>query len=103
VNECAASRVALFVRLEPVHDPPKAVFFDPSGRRRRVLVVLLLAVAATATVPVALLIIGLRGGLPPQVSVDLGEVPGMSSDVTPHPSPQHPTDLPPLPSLPAIP
>jgi hypothetical protein len=109
VNKRAAFHVALFVRLEPVHDPPKpvhdppnAVFFDPSGRRRRVLVVLLLSLAATATVVVFLLITGLRGG-PPRISVEPEAVPSMTGSVTPHPPAPHPSDLPPLPNLPAVP
>jgi hypothetical protein len=107
VNNCAASHVVLFVGVEPVHEPPKAVFFDPSGRRQRGLTVLLLtialiaAVAAVAGVAVGLQIIGRGGGQPPRISVKQSGVPSVTGG-TPDP-PFQSADLPPLPTLPAIP
>ena len=102
VNKRAASRVVLFVGVKPVHDPTKAVSFDPSGRRQRGLAVLLLAIAVIAAVAIGLVIIGRGGGQPPRISVKQSEVPSVTG-VTPHSPLQHPDDLSPLPSLPAIP
>ena len=103
MNKRAASRVVLFVGAEPVHKPPRAVFFAPSRRRRRVLAVLLLAIALTAAAAVSLLIIAPRGGgQQPRISPNQGNGPSVTS-ATPTLPLQQPTDLTPLPSLPAIP
>jgi hypothetical protein len=102
VNKRATPRVVLFVEDDPLHDPPRAVISDPSGRRQRVLPVLLLTIAVIAAVATGLLIIGRGGRQPPRISVKQSGVPSVTS-VTPQSSLQRSTDLPPLPSLPAIP
>jgi hypothetical protein len=92
-------------------DPPTAVFYDPTGRRRHALLMLLIATVSGAAVALSLLIIGLTGGgHPPRTVLGPSPVTGRPSlarhgaadrSPAPYPSISRPAGLPALPTWPA--
>jgi hypothetical protein len=92
-------------------DPPAAVFYDPTGRRRQVLRVLFITTVSVAAVALTLLIIGLAGGgHPPRASVGRGPAPagpGRPRQGAGHRAPasrsslSRPAGLPALPAVPS--
>lgn len=88
-------------------DPPAAVFYDPTGRRRQVLHMLFITTVSVAAVVLTLLIIGLAGGgHPPRAFVGRGPAPAGPDRVRQGPtasrsSLSRPAGLPALPALPS--